>query len=605
MAMTKPVSNKTTKAVAIACQGGGSQAAYTAGVVSELLGFLDDEKRWIGISGTSGGAITAAAAYCGMLLGGVPRAQRALEDLWDHNTAQRPGEVLLNDFAVRTLESLSFDFQLNPNLTPMRQVNAALSALWPLMATTFPPLAAWARPGYFKIEDLIESFVDFPLLEALGRFLAIPATIDAWRMADLLDGKLARPDQQEERRLQLAQNLRSAVTAGELLVEAANNNPDGLLAAAFRKVWPGRQEEFIRRFEKTLATKPVGEPGLDSIRAGVKALVDELPVLLVGAVDAGTGEFVAFNSKRHPDDRGITLDAIRASAAIPWLFPGVEIMHAGTPHVYWDGLFSQNPPIADFFAGVGRDAKPDEIWVAQVNPQRCRREDLDKQLWDRRNELSGNLSLNQEIASAHAINARIDSNDDDKRVQILRIAMDSVRLEEELQRSLGPASKLDRSAELKDRLLSHGKAQVQAFIPVRNLIELEWNAAQARPTMPVEGLPDGGISALRKAFGGHLHFNLSDMTIETLQEDHFGGKAFEGEVLRVGVSWYCHVDPEAIDGNAASGERQRQRLQGIAVIGLGRTNDIVGVRMTNIQLSQSDMATNYVNMRTLRTKVAA
>lgn len=50
---------------------------------------------------------------------------------------------------------------------------------------------------------------------------------------------------------------------------------------------------------------------------------------------------------------------ILASAAIPTFFRSVRL-DGGT---YWDGLFSQNPPIKDL-----TDEKPDEIWVIQINP---------------------------------------------------------------------------------------------------------------------------------------------------------------------------------------------------------------------------------------------
>ena len=63
------------------------------------------------------------------------------------------------------------------------------------------------------------------------------------------------------------------------------------------------------------------------------------PVLLVGAVDVLSGEFRAFNSRR---DR-ISAETILASAAIPTLFRSVRL-GGGT---YWDGLFSQNPPVRE------------------------------------------------------------------------------------------------------------------------------------------------------------------------------------------------------------------------------------------------------------------
>ena len=61
------------------------------------------------------------------------------------------------------------------------------------------------------------------------------------------------------------------------------------------------------------------------------------PVLLMGAVDVLSGRFRTFSSRR---DR-ITADTVLASAAIPNLFRAVRL-EDGT---YWDGLFSQNPPV--------------------------------------------------------------------------------------------------------------------------------------------------------------------------------------------------------------------------------------------------------------------
>jgi len=70
------------KNVAIACQGGGSHAAYAAGALKELLPAIGsnqrDELRLVGISGTSGGAICALLAWYGMLEGGP---QKAIEKL--------------------------------------------------------------------------------------------------------------------------------------------------------------------------------------------------------------------------------------------------------------------------------------------------------------------------------------------------------------------------------------------------------------------------------------------------------------------------------------------------------------------------------------------
>jgi predicted acylesterase/phospholipase RssA len=47
--------------VAVACQGGGSQCAFVAGALKTLFGArIQDRYQIVGLSGTSGGAFTAA-----------------------------------------------------------------------------------------------------------------------------------------------------------------------------------------------------------------------------------------------------------------------------------------------------------------------------------------------------------------------------------------------------------------------------------------------------------------------------------------------------------------------------------------------------------------
>ena len=54
--------------IAIACQGGGSQCAFVAGALDELFSQgIQDRYEIVGLSGTSGGAITAAAAWTSLL----------------------------------------------------------------------------------------------------------------------------------------------------------------------------------------------------------------------------------------------------------------------------------------------------------------------------------------------------------------------------------------------------------------------------------------------------------------------------------------------------------------------------------------------------------
>lgn len=69
--------------VAIACQGGGSHAAFAAGVLSELLSpSYVDRFELVGLSGTSGGAISAALAWAGLISGGPEEARKRLLGMW-------------------------------------------------------------------------------------------------------------------------------------------------------------------------------------------------------------------------------------------------------------------------------------------------------------------------------------------------------------------------------------------------------------------------------------------------------------------------------------------------------------------------------------------
>jgi NTE family protein len=66
--------------VDFALQGGGAHGAFTWGVLDRLL-----EEPWLhidGISGTSAGAMNAAALIDGHAKGGMDAARSALDDFW-------------------------------------------------------------------------------------------------------------------------------------------------------------------------------------------------------------------------------------------------------------------------------------------------------------------------------------------------------------------------------------------------------------------------------------------------------------------------------------------------------------------------------------------
>src|SRR5262249_27365992 len=83
------------------------------------------------------------------------------------------------------------------------------------------------------------------------------------------------------------------------------------------------------------------------------------PGLQIGAVEVLSGHFELFTGE------DLCVECLLASAAIPDIFRAVHVPGRG---VYWDGLFSQNPPIHDLV-----DHEIDELWLIQINPSTCSR----------------------------------------------------------------------------------------------------------------------------------------------------------------------------------------------------------------------------------------
>ncbi|MDS0259297.1 patatin-like phospholipase family protein [Haloarcula sp. S1CR25-12] len=176
------------------------------------------------------------------------------------------------------------------------------------------------------------------------------------------------------------------------------------------------------------------------------------PELVVGTVDLNAGVFETFV------DEAVTVEAVLASAAVPNLFRAVDI-HG---HLHWDGLFSQNPPVKDLM-DVPPDRKPEELWIIQVNPQSFEGEPRTVEtIADRRNQLSGNLSLNQEVRFVEKVNEWVADGtlpaDRFNHIDVHRIQLD---------RQLGYATKVDRSPAFLDELRELGRERARAFLSER------------------------------------------------------------------------------------------------------------------------------------------
>ena len=536
-----------TNHIAIACQGGGSHAAYTGGVLPILLEAFDnladedgadkdgvDRMTLVAISGTSGGAISALLGWYGFITGGAPEAGRRLDAFWQGNSALGIAEAAVNH-ACRGAADMAalggWDIKSSPYVLPLAGMALWSATAWPALARMLGPDNPWMRPGFFSLPDLLGPGVDWPLVALLGEFASIPTEVERWLRSDLEAAMFpsTAPCQDRYRADRGAVERRIADKLGaadRLRARMAQIGvpPGSLLHAALER-WRPPAVRFDAEALAQLA---------DAVRRALRPI----PRLLLGAVELHDGEFVAFSSERTPGDGGISLDAVLASAAVPWLFRAHEVAGldettlAPRPLTLWDGLFSQNPPIRNFLSGVADDArKPDAIWVVQINPTQARL-DADglhidfngSEIWDVRNALAGNLALNQELGFVDAINRRMESGrgDDaaagtaasaaaqrrDKLVQVDRIVMDGTAVEAAAGMPLGANSKLDRDPALRGALWAHGATQARRYLALRQQVptlfaNLDGTLAGACACAAGQR-PDGADGALRP--DGAAHF---------------------------------------------------------------------------------------------------
>jgi len=403
-----------TVRVAIACQGGGSHTAFSAGVLKTLLGARPKKKRFdiVALSGTSGGAICALLAWYGLIQDG-----RSVDgEEGDGPTIDGRGEAaaLLSAFWTREWPEGN---ATKSSREALREFRRRLEAGEPGMAAT-------------RLFDSLRN----DLVQMLGPWMSNPAfgvnvELNPYFVSNLVELAAVRSG----RPLDTLQSLWDAQRAIKELLTAYVDFED------------------VAALATTAATSGF------------------LPALHIGAVDVLGGDFKVFSSTADPlmwSTDGITAETVIASTALPTLMRAVSIGGA----VYWDGLFSQNPPVhdlPDIHSARHPDRNPDEIWIIRINPRRRTEEPRDTAaIHDRRNELAGNISLAHEIRSIRKINdllrrGVIDNSGDHgyKQVEIREIEIGPA-----LARKLEPLSKLDRKTEFIDKLIADGGRQATAAL---------------------------------------------------------------------------------------------------------------------------------------------
>lgn len=157
----------------------------------------------------------------------------------------------------------------------------------------------------------------------------------------------------------------------------------------------------------------------------------------------------------------LSLNGIVASGTLP-AFREAELIDGS---YYWDGLYSQNPPVREFFDGVDTEEVPDELWIVRINPQQWPEPPTSNaDVMDRENELMGNLSLHKELDFILAVNEWRKSHggkfaDDYKHVTVRTIKMKKATADE-----LRYSSKFNRSREFMDQLRNEGREVARTWL---------------------------------------------------------------------------------------------------------------------------------------------
>jgi NTE family protein len=190
------------KRIAIACQGGGSQCAFVAGALKTLLTHgVHEQFDIVGLSGTSGGALTAALAWKGLVknaLGDSTPVEKAMIDLWSDLAASTPSELLFDGAGTKLLRLVEGGMLPSVALSPTSLPFRLLPKLSPLFGM---------RPEFTDLRLLLNKHLDCDAMRSLaaddGPTLLIAA-------ADVLEGSF-----------RIFSSDRGEVTVDALLASAA------------------------------------------------------------------------------------------------------------------------------------------------------------------------------------------------------------------------------------------------------------------------------------------------------------------------------------------------------------------------------------------------
>jgi NTE family protein len=197
--------------------------------------------------------------------------------------------------------------------------------------------------------------------------------------------------------------------------------------------------------------------------------------VLLGASEVVNGIETVFDSDQNTGRSGtptvehrwrqrlpLTLSGIAASGSLPTLREAERIGR----QYFWDGLYSQNPPIREFVAGTDKKKIPDEVWILRINPQQWPELPVTTaDIEDRQNELMGNLSLNKELDFILTVNEWCDKYKDERfGKDHQKIVVRTIKMTKETADKLRFSSKFNRSRDFLEQLRAEGRAVAEEWL---------------------------------------------------------------------------------------------------------------------------------------------
>jgi len=150
----------------------------------------------------------------------------------------------------------------------------------------------------------------------------------------------------------------------------------------------------------------------------------------------------------------LSLAGVAASGTLPIFREAEQIQRNRDRFYYWDGLYSNNPPMREFLTNnAPQQLVPDEIWIVRINPQEWPDvPDNNADIQDRSNELMGNLSLHKEL---DLIFAQYGNNAPTVR---------TIKMWQHTADTLMYSSKFDRSYDFMDKMRREGHRVAQDWL---------------------------------------------------------------------------------------------------------------------------------------------